>query len=118
MSGFGGGYEQTAQTMLTRGLKWASERKSTEDVKYQGYEGVYGIIIGISVAAKGLDEAMLAAPIDATGAMHQCVVENLLFILKKGYDKWLEAGAAEDRIDLVDPEREAAVEKLKRFTNE
>lgn len=118
VSGFGGGYEQTCQLMLTRGLVWCSEQMTVQDVKYEGYEGVYGVLLPKSEAAKALDSAMLADRIDATGAMHQCVVENLLFILKKGYDAWLAAGHPNDLMDIDDPEREEAVEKLKKFRNE
>jgi len=118
LSGFGGGYEATAQTMLTRGLKWASERTQVEDVKYEGYEGVYGLIKAKSPSAVALDHALLADHIDATGAMHQCVVENLLIILKHGYETWLKAAGEDRQMDIEDAEREEAVKKLLKFTNE
>jgi len=110
ISGFGGGYEQTCQTMLTRGLKWASEH-DFHGLEYRGYEGVYGYLMAKTDAAKDLDRAMLADRLDATGAMHQTVVNHLLFIFHESYAKWLEQGA-DRQLDIEDLEREAALKKL------
>jgi hypothetical protein len=111
ISGFGGGYEKACQTMLTRGLKWGSEHVVGE-LKYQGYEGVFGLLMAKGNAAKDLDRAILADRIDATGAMHQAVVENLMFIFNRGYVAWLQEGRPDGQVEIDDPEREAAVKKL------
>jgi len=111
IGGFGGGYEQTCQTMLTRGLKWATEH-DVGGLKYQGYEGVFGLLMAKSKAARALDRAMLADHLDATGAIHQAVVDHLILILQGGYGKWLEDGGVNRQMEIEDPEREAAVKKL------
>ena len=110
ISGFGGGYEQTCQSMLTRALKWASEHDMNE-VKYQGWEGVYGLYLAKSDAAKDLDRTMFEG-LDCTGAMHQSVVIHLMFIIRRGYAEWLNGRNPESPIEIDDPEREAAVKKL------
>jgi hypothetical protein len=111
ISGFGGGYEGTCQTMLTRGLKWASEH-DFNGLEYQGYEGVYGFLKAKTEAAKDLDRALFADRIDATGAMHQTVVNHLLFILHEDYATWLNQGGLAREIEIDDPERGAALLKL------
>lgn len=111
ISGFGAGYEQVCQTLLTRALKWASENEAVSQLKYAGYDGVFGLIQAQSEAAKSLDQAMFVGNIDATGAMHQSVVCHLLFILENGYDVWLAKGS-DRQLDIEDPEREAALKKL------
>lgn len=88
ISGFGGGYEKRCQDMLDAGVRWL-EGRGNADLKGHGYQNVFGIFEADSNDAKQLEEVILAAAGgDATGAMHQTVMQRLFFISKNGWDKY------------------------------
>jgi hypothetical protein len=86
ISGFGGGYEACCQDMLEAGVKWLEEHKES-DLHGKMLKNVYGIFIAEGEDAKAMERAVLdAAKGEATGAMHQAVMQRLFFIAKKGWD--------------------------------
>lgn len=112
ISGFGGGYEQACQTMLTQGLKWLADNYEPNKVRYGGYENVFGLLTAQNDFSKELDKAICQG-VDATGAMHHAVIQHIIHILKDGYEGWLSLGDVKDQYELDSPEREAAVQRLK-----
>lgn len=89
ISGFGGGYEQTCRAMLKAGLEFWDNNPSL-DPKYKGFKNVYGILADNNADAKKLDEAIVNAVNDMTGAMHQAVISSIFFIHKNGWEKYVE----------------------------
>lgn len=89
ISGFGGGYEDTCQTMLHKGVTWLMENKEA-DIKAKTFEGVYGILVPDSEATKALSDH-ITKDMDCTGAMHQAVMSRLIYIAANGWDKYVEA---------------------------
>ncbi len=88
ISGFGGGYEQTCRNMLAAGLEWL-DAHPTADPRYQGFKGIYGIIMENNADAKVLSQTVVdAADGDCTGAMHQAVISHCLAIRKIGWDAY------------------------------
>lgn len=92
ISGFGGGYESCCQDMLEAGVKWLLEKHQTDvQPKLEGYgfKNVTGIFVADSDDAKALERVILdAAKGEATGAMHQAVMQRLFFIAKNGWDEY------------------------------
>ena len=89
ISGFGGGYEYNCQLMLRAGMKYLKVKKDFDWSGYETTRGIYGICQAKGNDAKKLDDVLLKASNDCTGAMHQCVVSHLRYIHKSGYEKWL-----------------------------
>jgi hypothetical protein len=91
LSGFGGGYEDTCQRMLWRGVRWLKEKQPPVEIwaGASSYENVYGVLITEGDDLKALEEYMLRDT-DCTGAMHQCVMGHICFIHKNGIEKWRE----------------------------
>ncbi len=88
ISGFGGGYEQTCRNMLAAGLEWLDTHPDA-DPNFQGFKGIYGIILEDNANAKALSQAVVdAADGDCTGAMHQAVISHCLAIRKIGWDAY------------------------------
>jgi len=102
ISGFGGSYEAGCRAMLKAGLEWWDSNPSA-DPKFQGFEGVYGLITETNEDAKALTEAVMDAEVnhpemsggkpfkvgsEATGAMHHAVISHILFIRAKGWDEY------------------------------
>lgn len=91
ISGFGGGYEECCQDMLEAGVRWLDENPQNRDLKGHGYKNVTGIFETDSDDAKALEKVILAAAKgEATGAMHQVVMQRLFFIANKGWDAYCE----------------------------
>ena len=85
ISGFGGGYEATCRAMLKAGLEWCDAHPEA-DLKFTSYANIYGIINEKSDDAKALGKAVIdAAGGDCTGAMHQAVIESIMWIRKNGW---------------------------------
>jgi len=90
ISGFGGGYEKHCRKMLIAGIKWL-EQNPKANPEFYGYKNVYGVISDDNEDAKALSKAVVdGADGDCTGAMHQAVIEIILYIRKNGIDKYLE----------------------------
>lgn len=85
ISGFGGSYEDACRAMLRAGLLFWDEQPEGFSPRYQGIKGVYGVCIDNNEDARRLDEAILAATDDCTGAMHQAVVEHIFVIRRRGW---------------------------------
>jgi len=91
ISGFGGGYEDCCQAMLEAGVKWLNENTARRDMQAHGFKSIYGALIVDSDDAKAMEKAVIdAADGEATGAMHQAVMQRLFFIAKNGWDKYCE----------------------------
>jgi hypothetical protein len=88
ISGMGGGYEFECQKMFHAGLAFLAKNPGLK-YDFKTFENVYGIISPESDDAKKLEEAVLAATDDCTGAMMQAVIGNLLYVAKHGYDKMI-----------------------------
>lgn len=92
ISGFGGGYEDTCQQMLWRGVAYLAEVKP-DPAMWDGakeYQNVYGLMVTDGEELKALEAAMMPPGTDATGAMHQAVMGHLRFIHLNGVEKWRE----------------------------
>ena len=90
ISGFGGGYEECCQDMLEAGVNWLVEHPKP-DLQGHGYKNVYGIFEPDSEDAKALEVAILkASKGEATGAMHQAVMQRLFFIGEHGWERYCE----------------------------
>lgn len=91
ISGFGGGYEDTCQRMLWKGVAYLAEVRPLLSIwdKVASYEGVYGILRTEGDGIKALEAAVMAGEDDVTGAMHQAVMSHLHQIHKNGVDWWL-----------------------------
>lgn len=95
ITGFGGGYEETCQTMLWNAVRFVSEkdclgRNIDREVKSEQSPQIYGIAINKGKYGKEFDKAMMKGIEDATGAMHHCATNHALYIQKHGYKKWFE----------------------------
>lgn len=85
ISGFGGSYERACRKMLIAGLEWFDEHPAA-DPKFQGMRGVFGVLLDDNDDAKALSKVVvLASGGDATGAMHQAVIQSVLWIRKNGW---------------------------------
>ena len=89
LSGFGGGYEDACQRMLWRGVAYLAEHQPPVSMWDDAteYEGIVGVMSIDGEDLKSL-ETHIMRDIDATGAMHQCVMGHLRFIHRKGIDEW------------------------------
>ena len=90
ISGFGGGYEEGCQKMLKNGLRFLKDRKIFDWSGYRQLKNVTGICIAENKDAEALDKAIMEGIEDASGAMHQAVVNHLAYIWNHGLKKWLE----------------------------
>jgi len=84
ISGFGGGYEQACRDMVVAGLEWCDANPSAEP-KFQGYSGVFGLIMESNEDAKSLGQAITDACDDCSGAMYQAAVGTVLRIQAIGW---------------------------------
>ena len=82
-------YEDTIQAMVWGGVKFLLDKKTLPN--YTQYEGIAGLATAASPLAKELDDVLMQeCDHDCTGAMHQCAVNHIRFIVKNGYEKWYE----------------------------
>lgn len=90
ISGFGGGYEDCCQDMLEAGVKHILEHKlSGGDVQLHGFKGIYGLCFPDNEPTKELEKAVLdASEGEATGAMHQAVMERLAWIAQHSWEEY------------------------------
>lgn len=88
ISGFGGGYERACQDMLEAGMNWLNQRQTVLLLEGHSYEGVYGVFAADSDDAKALEEAVIAAVPDCSGAMHHAVMSRLFWIATNGWDAY------------------------------
>jgi len=86
ISGFGGGYEATCQSMLQKGFEWLETHKKAK-LKGHTYDHIYGIFEPDSKDAEELS-SVVTKGFDCTGAMHQAVMSHLFYIWQNGLDKW------------------------------
>jgi len=97
ISGFGGSYEAGCRAMVLAGIQWIDEHPDG-DPQFHGYNGVYGLIMEDNEDAKSLTRAIMDAPVkmedgtvtragkEATGAMHQAAVGNVLAYKRLGWE--------------------------------
>lgn len=91
ISGMGGRYECACQLMLRAGMKFLKKNPEFH-FDYQQYKNVYGICTTDTPWGKKLDKAIIdAVGGDCSGAIHQAVINHLLFIHKNGYEAWLKS---------------------------
>lgn len=118
ISGFGDGYEECCQKMLTAGLKFLADRAAFDWDSYSQYKNVIGFMTTDGADGKALDKVLLNAADKlggSSGAMHQAVVNHLHYISNHSYREWLEQAAKrrpEDVYEIDDPEREALVRSV------
>jgi hypothetical protein len=102
ISGFGGGYEDTCQRMLWRGVLYLAEVRPPLDI-WEGtrsYAGMYGLLV-TGEPLKELEAAVMDGEPDVTGAQHHAVMGHLRAIHEHGVDWWLDqlrAYGGDDRI--------------------
>lgn len=84
ISGFGGAYEDACRQMLKDGLEYLDANPDCHP-RFQGFEGVYGLLMDDNDDAKALTKAMMKTVTDPSGAMHQAVCMALLGIRKHGW---------------------------------
>ena len=91
ISGFGGGYETTCQSMLAAGVAYISQHKVTPDqLKILTNPDVFGLAIPDSKHAKELEAAIAAAPgaEDCTGAMMHTVLMRCRYVAAHGWNQY------------------------------
>lgn len=100
ISGFGGTYEAGCRAMVQAGLVWMEENTDANP-RFEGFEGVYGLLVEDNEPAEELTQAMMDAEFEAhgktwrvgdeaTGAMHHASVTTVLWIGKNGWDAYVE----------------------------
>ncbi len=95
ISGIGGSYEWGCQIMLQAGLEFLKAHPDFH-FDYRQNPHIIGVATTDTLWGKELDKVLWDASekfgkqYGATGAMHQFVVNHLMFIQKNGYEKWLE----------------------------
>ncbi len=89
ISRFGGNYEATCRAMLKAGLEWR-DKNPEANPQFHGYKNIYGIIEEDNEDAKALSKAVINVTNDCTSAMHQAVISSILFVLKNGWNKYVE----------------------------
>lgn len=89
ISGFGKNtsYEKSCQNMLQSGFEWLEKNKKPK-LKAVTFKGIYGILEPKSKDAKELSDTILKSCPDCSGAMHQAVMQHLMYISANGLDKW------------------------------
>ena len=100
ISGFGGSYEAACRKMVIAGLEWLDEHPDA-DLKFGGFEGVYGLITDESEDAEALTKHIIAAVSNSqdggpTGAMHQAAIQHILFIKRNGWDAYVREMSQKD----------------------
>ena len=90
ISGMGGDYEEACRKMVYAGLAWLETRPDA-DLKATTYRNVYGILNADSPDAKELEEAVLSAVPDCSGAMHHAAMQHCMFIAKNGWASYVDA---------------------------
>jgi hypothetical protein len=90
ISGFGGGYEETCRKMVIAGVEWA-DKKGNANPTWKESPQVTGITIDENDDAKELQKVMCeASGNDCTGAMMQACMNHVLYVMKNGWDKYVE----------------------------
>ena len=92
ISGMGGGYEKMCQRMLARGIAYLAEVNPPVEMWEKAKEcaNIYGIMLTEGQDLKALEACVIRSGDDVTTAMHQAVMQHLLYIHRNGKDKWLE----------------------------
>lgn len=89
ISGMSGSYEWGCQMMLKAGIKFLKEHPDFH-FDYQQNPHIIGIAYTDTPWGKELDKALSDAINNVeTGAMHQIVINHLMYIHKYGYEEWL-----------------------------
>lgn len=98
ISGFGGAYEDQCQKMLQAGYSWLCEQNPEIGLKGYVCKNAYGILVPGSPKAEELSKAIVhAVDGDCSGAMHQAVMQHLLYIHKNGVERWKQEVKKDDR---------------------
>ena len=85
------GYEGVCQKMLWTGIMYLSKVDTPEEI-LKGmieYKNVYGICV-LPESAKELEDAVMKAVPDCSGAQHQAVMSHLRRIAKTGLKKFID----------------------------
>lgn len=88
ISGMGGGYENECQKMFWAGVEFLKNEPG--ELRFKQYENVHGLIDSSSDdRTQRLENHIVKASDDCTGAMvHSCML-HLLFVSKNGLENWL-----------------------------
>jgi len=90
ISGFGGIYEEKCRAMVVAGVEFCDEYVDA-DISYDEFQNIYGLTTNESDDCKKMQKAMLkASDDDCTGAMMQATMNHVMFIRKKGWEKYVE----------------------------
>lgn len=94
ISGLGGGYEETCRRMLRAGLKWLDDHPKA-DPKFEHCPQIYGVFSELGKDAEALTAAVTDKSVTGehgcTGAMHQAVMQSVLWIRANGWEKYVES---------------------------
>jgi hypothetical protein len=120
ISGFGGGYEDTCQRMLWKGVAYLSEAQPPLSIWAQvhAYEGVFGLLSTEGEGIRALEAAAMAGEDDVTGAIRQAVMGHLYAIHQHGVDGWLDHIRERDPDRVVDWEGELMPSEPDRLSEE
>lgn len=90
ISGFGkeSGYELACQQMLQKGWEWLQSHPNAK-LKAHTYSNIFGILECDNKETEELSDT-ITKDIEGgcTGAMHQAVMQHLLYIHNNGLNKW------------------------------
>lgn len=116
ISGFGGNYEKGCKQMLQAGLKWLDEHPKA-DPQFKGYKNVYGVITADNKDAKALSKIVTEAPDPnegVTGAMHQAVIESILWIKANGWEAYVKKMSEKEPKVEPEPKKDKADARARR----
>ena len=88
ISGFGGDYEEACRNMVYSGMAYLDSNPNAS-LKGKAYANITGFFEPDSKEAKELEDAVVAAVPDCSGAMHHAAMSHCFFIAKNGWTKYV-----------------------------
>lgn len=89
ISGFGGGYENACREMVIAGVEWLDENKNANPEAKESPQ-IFGMTFDENEDMKELQDVMLEAVGDCSGAMMHVSTNHVMFIAKNGWRKYCE----------------------------
>lgn len=88
ISGFGNGYEQACRKMVIAGLEWLDKNKSSDPQATENPQ-IFGMTFDENKDMQALQDAMLEAVNDCSGAMMHACTNHVMYIKKNGWERYV-----------------------------